>query len=256
MASSSRKLGPRPKAQSAATGEQSTQAAPLLNTIRELQAAAAGCRACNLWKRGTQTVFGEGPSPAKMMMVGEQPGDHEDCAGHPFVGPAGKLLDRALEEAGIDRDTVYVTNTVKHFKWVLSERGKRRIHKKPDSEEIAACRPWLEAELRVVRPEVLVFLGATAAQALLGRRFRVKQRRGEWIDSPLAPYFTATVHPSSILRAPDDEARELQMKQFVRDLRRVAKLLHDVHNTGRGTTRGQRTSSNLQGESHADKEKE
>jgi len=228
MALSSRKVGPKPKAQSATTGEQATQAAPLLNTIRELRATAAGCRACDLWKRGTQTVFGEGQLPAKVMMVGEQPGDQEDRAGHPFVGPAGKLLDRALEEAGIDRDTVYVTNTVKHFKWVASERGKRRIHKKPDSGEIAACRPWLEAELRVVHPEVLVCLGATAAQALLGRTFRVNQQRGEWIDSPLAPHVTATVHPSSILRAPDDEARVLQMKQFVRDLRRVARLLHNV----------------------------
>lgn len=213
-----------------------TSGTPTLTTIRELQSAAADCRACDLWKAATQTVFGEGPSAAKVMFVGEQPGDQEDLIGHPFVGPAGKLLDRALEEAGVDRRLVYVTNTVKHFKWAPSERGKRRIHKKPRSDEIQACRPWLDAELRVVHPEVLVCLGATAAQALLGRTFRVNQQRGQWIDSPLAPHVIATVHPSSILRAPDDKARELQMQQFVKDLRVVARVLQEHRMTKRKTT--------------------
>jgi uracil-DNA glycosylase len=152
-------------------------------------------------------------------------GDQEDGAGHPFVGPAGKLLDRALEEAAIDRNEVYVTNVVKHFKWAASERGKRRIHKKPRSIEIQACRPWIESEIRVVRPRVLVCLGATAAQALFGKDFRVNSQRGQLVDSELAPYATATVHPSSILRAPDDEAREAQMAAFVKDLKKIAKLI-------------------------------
>jgi len=191
-----------------------------LGRVRE---AAAGCRACDLYKRGTQTVFGEGPSKAEVMMVGEQPGDAEDLAGHPFVGPAGKLLDRALVEAGIERRRVYVTNVVKHFKW--EPRGKRRIHAKPNSAEIAACRPWLETEIALVKPRVLVCLGATAAQALLGRTFKVSQRRGQFVDSPLAPRVTATVHPSSILRAPDEESRHAEMKQFVADLARVAREL-------------------------------
>lgn len=159
------------------------------------------------------------------MMVGEQPGDQEDLAGHPFVGPAGKLLDQALEEAGIDRAEVYVTNVVKHFKWAASERGKRRIHKKPRGDEIDACRPWLDSELRIVKPQVLVGLGATAAQALFGRQFRVSTQRGQWIESDLAPHATATVHPSSILRAPDDTARHAQMKEFIGDLKKIAKLL-------------------------------
>jgi DNA polymerase len=176
-----------------------------------------------LHKRGTQTVFGEGPSKAEVMMVGEQPGDAEDLAGHPFVGPAGKLLDRALEEAGIDRRRVYVTNVVKHFKW--EPRGKRRIHAKPNSAEIAACRPWLETEIALVKPRVLVCLGATAAQALLGRAFKVSQQRGTFVPSPLASRVTATVHPSSILRAPDDEARRAEMQRFVADLARVAREL-------------------------------
>ena len=159
------------------------------------------------------------------MLVGEQPGDQEDRVGHPFVGPAGKLLDRALEEAGIDRNEVYVTNVVKHFKWVPSERGKRRIHKKPRSIEIQACRPWIEAEIRVVRPQVLACLGATAAQALLGKDFRVNSQHGQLVISEFAPYATATVHPSSILRAPDDEARATQMAAFVKDLKKIARLL-------------------------------
>lgn len=190
---------------------------PTLTAVRK---AAEDCRACDLYRRGTQTVFGEGPRRAEVMMVGEQPGDAEDVAGHPFVGPAGKLLDRALEQAGIDRRRVYVTNVVKHFKW--EPRGKRRIHAKPNSAEIAACRPWLETEIALVKPRVLVCLGATAAQALLGRTFKVSQQRGRFVPSDLAPLVTATVHPSSILRAPDDDARRLEMKRFVADLAKVA----------------------------------
>jgi DNA polymerase len=174
-----------------------------------------------LWKRGTQTVFGEGKPNAKVMFVGEQPGDREDIAGRPFVGAAGKLLDQGLEKAGIDRAEVYVTNVVKHFKWVPQERGKRRIHKKPRDSEINACRPWLDAEIAVVKPSVLVCLGATAAQALLGKDFRVSKHRGDLIDSPLAPYVMATVHPSSILRAQDEESRHAEMEAFVNDLRKV-----------------------------------
>jgi DNA polymerase len=189
-------------------------------TLQTVAKAADTCKACDLYKRGTQTVFGEGPSRARIMMVGEQPGDAEDLAGHPFVGPAGKLLDRALAEAGIDRDLVYVTNVVKHFKW--EPRGKRRIHAKPNGAEIAACRPWLETEIALVKPRILVCLGATAAQALLGRAFRVSQQRGQFVESPLAPRVTATVHPSSILRAPDEDARRIEMKHFVTDLKRVA----------------------------------
>jgi uracil-DNA glycosylase family protein len=192
-------------------------------TWQSLHDAAAGCRACDLWKRGTQTVFGEGVAGARVMFVGEQPGNDEDLAGHPFVGPAGRLLDTALEEAGIDRAQSYVTNVVKHFKW--EPRGKRRIHAKPNSVEIAACVPWLEAELEVVKPLVLVCLGATAAQALLGRQFRVTAQRGKWVESPLAPYVTATVHPSSILRARDSETRHAEMAHFIADLRPVAQAL-------------------------------
>jgi DNA polymerase len=198
-------------------------AAPLVPprpTLTSLRAAAAGCKACDLWKRGTQTVFGEGARRAAVMFVGEQPGNEEDMAGRPFVGPAGRLLDRALEEAGIERSRTYVTNVVKHFKW--EPRGKRRIHAKPDALEIFACRPWLEAELMVVRPQVVVCLGATAAQALLGKKFKVTQERGRVFSVPLAPRVIATVHPSSILRAPDDETRRAEMRRFVDDLRKVA----------------------------------
>jgi uracil-DNA glycosylase len=201
-------------------------AAPLVPerpTLPKLRDASAGCKACPLWETGTQTVFGEGLARAEVMLVGEQPGDREDREGRPFVGPAGKLLDEALEEAGIDRSLAYVTNVVKHFKWTA--RGKRRIHAKPSWGEIAACRPWLEAELAVVSPRVLVCLGATAAQALLGRDFRVTQRRGELVDSELAPVATATVHPSSILRAPDEETRRADYAAFVDDLRTVARHL-------------------------------
>jgi uracil-DNA glycosylase len=194
-------------------------------TLRNLTEAAAHCRACDLWKRGSQTVFGEGRPEARVMMVGEQPGDREDLAGRPFVGPAGRVLDETLARVGIAREEVYVTNVVKHFKWVPDQRGKRRIHKKPRYSEIAACRPWLDAELDVVRPEVLVCLGATAAQSLLGKDFRVNRRRGELIDSPLAPYVIATVHPSSILRAVDDESRRSQKEAFVKDLAKVSQLL-------------------------------
>jgi len=188
-----------------------------------LREAAAGCRACDLWRDATQTVFGEGAAAAEVMMVGEQPGDREDLNGRPFVGPAGRVLDEALEAAGIDRRKVYVTNAVKHFKF--TRRGKRRIHKKPNAEEIAACRPWLDAELAVVQPRVLVCLGATAAQALLGRQFRVTRQRGQFVESPLAPRVTATVHPSSILRAPDEETRRQEMKAFIEDLAMVARAL-------------------------------
>jgi uracil-DNA glycosylase len=201
-------------------------AAPLIPpkpTITTLRKAAAGCRACDLWKRGTQTVFGEGGSHVRVMLVGEQPGDQEDLQGRPFVGPAGRILDKALAEAGIDRDETYVTNAVKHFKW--EPRGKRRIHKKPNSSEIAACKPWLEAELSVLKPDVLVCLGATAAQALLGRDFRVSTQRGQLIHSDLASYIVATVHPSSLLRAPDEETRRIEMKRFVDDLKEVEKLI-------------------------------
>jgi len=192
-------------------------------TLDDAAAAARRCRACELWERATQTVFGKGPVPAPIMLVGEQPGDKEDRAGEPFVGPAGQLLDRALEAAGIDRSTVYVTNVVKHFSW--EERGKWRIHKKPKPHQIRACRPWLEAELSAVQPRVLVCLGATAAQALLGRDFRVTQRRGRFVPSPLAPLVLATVHPSSLLRAPDEETRHAEMARFIDDLKTVAQAL-------------------------------
>jgi uracil-DNA glycosylase family protein len=196
---------------------------PETRNLDEVRAAAAGCKACHLWKLGTQTVFGEGAQAAAVMFVGEQPGNDEDLAGRPFVGPAGRLFDEALEEAGIDRTQTYVTNAVKHFKW--EPRGKRRIHQKPNASEMAACRPWLEAELALVKPKVIVALGATAAQTLLGRGFRVTKQRGVPVESPLAPFVLATVHPSSILRAPDEQARREAMRDFVADLREVAKLI-------------------------------
>ena len=194
-------------------------------TLGSLEDAARSCRGCDLYRNATQSVFGEGTTKARLMLVGEQPGDREDIEGRPFVGPAGKLLDRALDEAGIDRADVYVTNVVKHFKWKPAPRGKRRIHRKPDLREVTACRPWLDAELNLVRPEVLVCLGSTAAQALLGRTFRVTQQRGRFVESSLAPLVTATVHPSSILRAPDDEARTRELKAFVADLTTVGRKL-------------------------------
>jgi uracil-DNA glycosylase family protein len=191
-------------------------------SLPALREAAAGCKGCHLWQVGTQTVFGEGAQAAQVMFVGEQPGDQEDRAGKPFVGPAGRLLDEALVTAGIDRSTTYVTNAVKHFKW--QARGKRRIHQKPNWTEMTACRPWLEAELAVVKPRVLVLLGATAAQSLLGRQFRVTQHRGELVESELANAVTATIHPSAILRG-DPEQRERELAAFVDDLRFVASLL-------------------------------
>ena len=191
-------------------------------SLAKLREAAAGCTACDLHKTGTQTVFGEGKASAEVVFVGEQPGDQEDLQGRPFVGPAGKLFDKALEDAGIDRTQVYVTNAVKHFKWV--GRGKRRIHQKPNWSEIAACRPWLDAELEAIRPRVLVCLGATAAQALLGRDFRVSRQRGVPVESELAEHVLATVHPSSILRG-DPETREREYEAFVADLRAVAKVI-------------------------------
>jgi uracil-DNA glycosylase family protein len=205
------------------TGETEGTAAAYLPdrlSLSALRERAAGCQACDLWKTGTQTVFGEGAKQSQVMLVGEQPGDYEDREGRPFVGPAGQLLDRALEEAGIDRGLAYVTNVVKHFKW--QARGKRRIHQKPNWAEMTACRPWLEAELQVVKPAVLVCLGATAAQALLGRDFRVSRQRGQLVDSPLAPHVLATVHPSAILRA---DEREAEFAAFVADLRKVTPLL-------------------------------
>ena len=191
--------------------------------LAKLKEAAAGCTACPLHERGTQTVFGEGRAGSRVMLVGEQPGDQEDLQGRPFVGPAGQLLDWALEKAGIDRTQAYVSNVVKHFKWV--PRGKRRIHSKPSSMEIKACLPWLEAELEVVRPEVIVLLGATAAQALLGPSFRVTRERGRFIRSNLAPHVMATVHPSSLLRIEDDGERKDAIRVFVRELRQVAAVL-------------------------------
>ena len=192
-------------------------------TLDQAARAARACRACELWERATQTVFGEGPLSAQVVLVGEQPGDREDRTGHPFVGPAGRVLAEALAAAGIDRGTVYITNVVKHFSW--EARGKWRIHKKPKPHQIQACRPWLDAEIAALRPKVLVCLGATAAQALLGRTFRVTQRRGEFVPSDLAPRVMATVHPSSLLRAPDDETRKRETRRFIDDLRKVARAL-------------------------------
>jgi DNA polymerase len=187
----------------------------------KVREAAKGCQACHLYRCATQTVFGEGPKTARIMLVGEQPGDYEDIAGKPFVGPAGKIMDRALEDAGIDRKEVYVTNAVKHFKW--EPRGKRRLHKKPNSREIAACRPWLEAEVRIIRPALLVAMGATAAQTIFGPTFRVTRERGKIFSSKVAPRVLATVHPSSLLRQPDEESRHREYKHFVADLRVAVK---------------------------------
>jgi uracil-DNA glycosylase len=200
-------------------------------TLPKLREAAADCRACPLWEHATQTVFGAGSRGSAAMFVGEQPGDREDRAGAPFVGPAGRVFDEALALAGIDRSTAYVTNAVKHFKW--EPRGKRRIHAKPSWSELTACRPWLEAELTVVRPRILVCLGATAAQALLGRQFRVTRQRGEWIESDLADYVTATIHPSAILRQRDEESRRKEMTAFVGDLELVASVLRPPDGSAR-----------------------
>ena len=190
-----------------------------------LREAARACTACHLYKRATQTVFGEGPKRAPIMLVGEQPGDYEDLAGKPFVGPAGQIMNCALEEAGIDRQEVYVTNAVKHFKW--EPRGKRRIHQKPNAREIAACRPWLEAELRIVKPKLVVLLGATAAQTIFGSSFRVTRERGKVLSSKFAPKIVATVHPSSLLRQPDEASREREYRNFVADLRVASKAARE-----------------------------
>jgi uracil-DNA glycosylase len=194
---------------------------PRSGSLKALENASRNCKACDLWRNATQTVFGEGPPGAKIMMIGEQPGNQEDLEGKPFVGPAGKLLDEALLAAGVDRTQIYVTNAVKHFKW--EPRGKRRIHKKPSAKETDACRPWLEAEIAALQPEIIVCLGATAAQSLLGRDFRVTQHRGEFLDSALAPVVMATVHPSSILRAPDEQTRHDEMQRFIADLKKIAR---------------------------------
>jgi uracil-DNA glycosylase family protein len=199
---------------------------PERKSLKAFREAAEDCKGCDLWERGTQTVFGAGSRRAEVVFVGEQPGNEEDLTGHPFVGPAGRLLDDALAEARIDRTQTYVTNVVKHFKW--EPRGKRRIHKKPNAGEIKACRPWLEAEISLVKPKVIVCLGATAAQALLGPQFKVTKQRGRFIESTLAPYILATVHPSSILRAPDDETRHDEKRKFVDDLKRVAGVLSKI----------------------------
>jgi DNA polymerase len=191
-------------------------------SLDEIAEASKGCTACHLYKNATQTVFGDGSKRATVMFVGEQPGDQEDLQGEPFVGPAGRILDKGLEQAGIDRRKVYITNVVKHFKWM--PKGKRRIHKKPNREEINACRPWLEAEIALVKPKIVVCLGATAAQALLGAAFRVTKERGRFVEWDLEPSITATVHPSSILRA-DDKSREAEMSAFVQDLKTVAAAL-------------------------------
>ena len=194
-----------------------------LDSLRE---AAAGCRGCDLWENATQTVFGDGASKAQMMLVGEQPGDREDVEGEPFVGPAGRVLDEALEAAGIARSRVYVTNAVKHFRWV--RRGKRRLHEKPNAQQVRACRPWLEAEVKAMRPSLIVLMGATAAQSLLGPTFRVTQHRGKVLPTPLGVPAVATVHPSSILRAPDDEARHEAMRSFIDDLRSAHAALREA----------------------------
>ena len=200
-----------------------SQLAVSARSLKELDAGIVRCRGCPLWERATQAVCGEGGAKASVMLVGEQPGDQEDLTGKPFVGPAGRLFDNAMIEAGIDRSQTYVTNVVKHFKW--EPRGKRRIHKKPNAQEIAACRPWLQAEIDVIKPEVIVALGATAAQALFGPQFRVTKQRGQFLESTLAPYVMATVHPSSILRAPDEETRRLEQRRFVDDLKKLARVI-------------------------------
>ena len=213
----------------ASSGVEIQTAAPLIParpTVNKLRDVAAECTACHLYKLGTQTVFGEGKQTSTVMFIGEQPGDREDLEGRPFVGPAGALLDKALDEAGIDRKRVYVTNVVKHFKW--EPRGKRRIHKKPNALEITACRPWLDAEIRVVKPRAIICLGSTAAQAVIGPKFRVSVQRGQFVDSPLAELVTATVHPSSILRAPSDEARRSERARFIEDLKKIRKALSEV----------------------------
>ena len=211
---------------------------PPRRTLKSLRQASRVCRGCRLWMVGSQTVFGEGKVPARIMLVGEQPGDMEDRSGHPFVGPAGRLLDEVLDEAGIDRRQVYLTNAVKHFKWERGEKARRRIHKKPSDGEVRACRPWLEAELALVRPDVVVCLGATAAQALLGKAFRVSTERGRRHRAPLADVVFATVHPASVLRSPDARTRADARKAIVADLRKVARYLQRERAVRRTVERG------------------
>ncbi len=198
---------------------------PAKPSVSDLREAVQRCRACDLWARATQGVFGEGKRGAKVMFVGEQPGDQEDRQGHPFVGPAGRILDEGLADAGIDRSTVYLTNAVKHFKWKPAPKGKRRIHGKPSASEIAACHFWLETEIQLLKPKLIVALGATAAHALFGRTFKVTKQRGKPLESPLAPHGIATVHPSSILRATDEGSRRKEYRAFVKDLKTVARLM-------------------------------
>jgi DNA polymerase len=215
----------RPAAKRAVVTGSAADFIPPNPTLPKLRAAAMNCRGCELWTRGTQTVFGEGPSRARVMIVGEQPGDQEDKAGHPFVGPSGRLLDRALEAAGIDRSDVYVTNAVKHFKWERGEKSARRIHKKPNDSEIRACHPWLDEEIRLVKPEVVVCLGATAAQSIMGKTFKVTKERGRAVTAAFGGIVIASVHPSSVLRAPDAESRAQAERDFIADMKKVAKVL-------------------------------
>lgn len=213
----------------ASAADDATPFLPERTSLKSLREAAAGCRGCHLWKPATQTVFGEGAKRSRVMMVGEMPGDREDRSGRPFVGPAGRELDKGLEAAGIDRRDVYITNVVKHFKY--RQRGKRRIHQKPDAAEISACRPWLEAELEQVAPDALIALGATAARALLGPKFRLLAQRGTLVDSELSPIVMATIHPSAILRAPDDESRQRERRAFTDDLRAAARAIARLQGT-------------------------
>ena len=211
----------RPAAKRAVATGSAADFIPPNPTLPKLRAAAKKCRGCELWTRATQTVFGEGPGRARVMIVGEQPGDQEDRAGHPFVGPSGRLLDRALEEAGIDRSDVYVTNAVKHFKWDRGEKSARRIHKKPNDAEIRACHPWLDEEIRILKPEVVVCLGATAAQSIMGKIFKVTKERGRAVKAPFGGVVVASVHPSSVLRAPDPKTRAQAERDFKADMRKV-----------------------------------
>jgi len=213
------------------TGGSAADFIPPRPTLSKLRAAAANCRGCDLWKVGTQTVFGEGPRTARVLVVGEQPGDQEDKEGKPFVGPSGRLLDKAFDAAGIAREDVYVTNAVKHFKWARDSRTKRRIHKTPNAAEIRACFPWLQAEIAMIKPEVIVCLGATAAKALLGRAFSVVKMRGIAVESEWARAVIATVHPSAVLRAPREE-RKRSERAFIADIRRVARHLEHANNGG------------------------
>jgi uracil-DNA glycosylase len=204
--------------------------APVGAAIEELRALAAGCRACPLWERATQAVFGEGPPHAPLVLVGEQPGDREDIEGHPFVGPAGRVLDEAIADAGLDREDIYLTNVVKHFKW--KARGRRRIHDTPNEREVAACRPWMDAEIAAIRPTGLVCLGAIAARALFGRGYRLTQRHGEFVESDLAPVVTASFHPSAVLRGPDPAAKRARYVDLVGDLAAVRRAIEETRQRG------------------------